>query len=192
MATRRIGPWGRRVFVAALAWVAIWSAAGCGYHLVETKTPAGIGLRSLAVPPIKSTSSFPGFEGDVTEVLRQEFIAHSQVPILPREEAEAVFVGEIREIRVEPSGYRVTQSPVQGQVVSYEVTNRRNLRLRLAGRLIHRQTGQVIWEDRDMEEMAFYDVGADPLTNRYNERRALQEVAQRLARQVFAKTMERF
>lgn len=144
------------------------------------------------MPPIQSRSSFPGFEGDVSRIFHEEFIAHCQLPVVRREEAEAVFLGEIRDIRVEPSAYEVVKRTVGGQELSYQVTSRRSMRVNLSGKLIHRQTGEMIWEDRDMEETAFYDVGTDPMTNRYNERRALQEVAERLARRVFAKTMERF
>jgi hypothetical protein len=43
-----------------------------------------------------------------------------------------------------------------------------------------------------MEEKAVFSVGTDPLVNRYNQRKAVREIAQILAKRIYSKTMERF
>ena len=165
---------------------------GCGYHVRANGEPVGIGIPSLAIPTMTSTSSNLGFEGEFTRVVREEFVTHARVPLVPREEAAAVILGHIYEIKTEPLTYSLTQTPVKNKVVTYEVTNSRRLIIRLSAKMVDRTTGKVVWEDKAMTEKSSFQVGTDPLANRYNERRALEDVALRLARRIYQKTMERF
>ena len=165
---------------------------GCGYRFKEAGRPVGVDLRSLAIPLIPSTSTSLGFEGDFTRALREEFVSHARIPLLPVSEAQAVLRGRVYEIKTEPLSYELTQSPVQGGLATYETTNTRRLKVRLEARLVDTATGNVIWEDRAMEEKATYAIGTDPLTNRYNRRQALQKIAGTLAAKIYSKTMERF
>ncbi len=41
----------------------------------------GVSLDSIAIPLFSSASSFMGFEGEFTRVVREEFISHSRVKI---------------------------------------------------------------------------------------------------------------
>ena len=168
------------------------TSTGCGYHLRATGHPVGIRISSLAIPLITSPSSSLGFEGDLTRLIREEFISHSKVPLVPKGEAAAVLVGRVSRIETEPLSYDLVQQTVDGQITTYEVTDTRWLKIRLDARLVDRITGKVIWEDRAMEEKAIFLVTTDPLANRYNERKALQEISQRLAKRIYSKTMERF
>jgi outer membrane lipopolysaccharide assembly protein LptE/RlpB len=165
---------------------------GCGYHFRATGEPIGIKLESLAIPLIRSTSTELGFEGDFTRVIRQEFASHAKIPLVSREKASAVLLGEIYEIETDPLSFSLVQTTVQGKVANYEVTNSRRIRIKLAAKMVERATGKVIWHEKDMEEKASYLVGADPLENRFNQRRAVEEMAQRLARRIFLRTLERF
>jgi hypothetical protein len=140
-----------------------------------------------------STSSSLGFEGDLTRIIREEFINHSKVPIVSSDKAATVLIGRVYEIKTEPLSYSLNQHTVQGQTATYEVTNTRWLKIRLDARLIDRTTGKIIWEDRAMEEKATFSVTEDdPLANRYNQRMAAQAIARRLAVRIYSKTMERF
>ena len=66
------------------------------------------------------------------------------------------------------------------------------MRIKLDAKLIDRVSGKPIWQDRDMAEKAIYEVSDDPLTNRYNQRKAFQKMARRFAERFYLKTMERF
>lgn len=174
------------VFVALLAW-------GCGgYHFRADGEPVGIELRSLAVPLVKSTSSTMGFEADFTRILREEFISHAGVPLVPVEKAQAVLSGRICEIETDPLVYDYQDWTVKGYNTTYEVTKSRRLIIRLDMRLTDRSTGEVVWRDRKLEEKARFAVGADPVENRYRQKKALEEVARKLAKRIYLRTMERF
>jgi hypothetical protein len=160
--------------------------ARCGYKVQPVGRPVGIDIQSLAIPILESTSSLAGFEGDFTRMIRQEFVSHSRVPLVPREEAQMVLLGRIHTIKTDPLGYSLAVSR------DYPVTSSRWLIMRLEARLVDRRTGKTVWTEKDLEEKASFQVGGDPLVNRHNERRAIEEIAGRLAKRIYLKTMERF
>jgi len=165
---------------------------GCGYHLRATGEPMGIKLESLAIPLMTSTSSNKGFEADFTRIIREEFISHAKVPLLSREEAQAVLIGRIYDTRFQPLTYDLQQQTIGGEVTTHEVTSSRRMRIILDVQLTDRATGKVIWHEKSMKEEASFIVGTDPLANRYYQRQALQKISRRLAKRIYLKTMERF
>jgi len=177
------------VFLVSMLFV---SLIGCGYKLRGTGDPIGLEIRSLAIPLIESPSSRLGFEVDFTSQVIQEFAGYAKIPLVSRDEAQAVLIGRIVEIEREPLSYEVIQTTVQGESTNYEVTRVRRLRVKLDAKLVDRATGKVIWEERAMEEKASYQVVTDPLVTRFSERKALEELARRLAKRIYMKTMERF
>jgi len=185
---------GNRLRLHACSLLALFSLwlAGCGYSLRADGEPVGIQLESLAIPMFSSTSSEIGFEADFTKVIRQEFISHGRVPLVPEEKAQAVLIGKIQDIRADPLTYRSQDYTVGGYTSTYEVTKSRRLRVRLEVQLVDRRQGKVIWREAAMEEQASYSVSADPLEMRYSERQALEKIAGRLAKRIYLRTMERF
>lgn len=167
-------------------------STGCGYRLHSAGEPVGIEIRSLAIPLMTSTSSSLGFEGDFTTTIREEFISHSSVPLVPRDEAQMVLLGNIRQIETIPLTYDINQTEVDNKDTYYEVTDSRRLKIRLDAKLVERGTGRVLWEERGMEEKARFYVTTDPMTNRYNQKKALKEIAKRLSDRIYLRTMERF
>lgn len=141
---------------------------------------------------IETTSSLLGFEPEFTQVMREEFASNAKIPIVSREEAQTVLLGKVYDISIQPLSYESQQFSVRGKSATYSVTSTRWLRVKMSAKLMDRSTGQVIWEQRSMEERVQFDVGSDPLENRYEERRAVARVAQRLAARIYAQTMERF
>jgi hypothetical protein len=170
----------------------IFLAYGCGYHFRAVDKPVGKGIQSLAIPLIKSTSSSLGFEGDFTTIIREEFASYSKVPLVAREEASAVLVGRVSQVKTEPVSYDIFRTTIEGEETRYEVTNKRWLEIELNAKLIDRASGKPIWQDKTMTERATFVVSTDPLTNRFNQRRAAREMARRFAKRIYLKTMERF
>ncbi len=168
------------------------SAAGCGYHFRGTGKPIGLQIESLAIPLMESTSSSLGFEGDFTRIIREEFASHAKFPLVSREKASTVLIGKVTDIETDPYTYNLTQTMVAGEKANYSTTGARWLRIKLSVKLVDRNTGKVIWYDEKMEEKTTFAVGTDPLINRYNEKRAVQEIARTLAERIYMKTMERF
>ncbi|MDY6882009.1 MAG: LPS assembly lipoprotein LptE [Desulfatiglans sp.] len=149
-------------------------------------------IHSIAIPLIRSTSSQLGFEGAFTKVIREEFFSHSKVPIVSRSEADAVLVGKVVHVETEALSYRLEQGVVQDQNTSYEVTDTRRIRITLDATLIAGDTGKTIWKESEMEEKETFSVGTDPLSNNYNQMKAIIEIARRFAERLYSKTMERF
>ena len=167
------------------ALLALIFISGCGYNLQDTRQPKGISILSLSIPLMASPSSDLGFEGDFTMMIRQEFVSHSQVPLVSKDQAAVVLIGRVVDIKTEPLSYRITDG-------TFEVTNSRWLKIRLAAKLLDRTTGNVIWNDEKMEEKASFAVSSDPLKTAYNQRRATKLIAKLLAERIYLKTMERF
>ncbi len=182
----------RRAFPIVICWALLGLLAGCGYKLHGTGEAIGVKIDTLAIPLIQSPSSSPGFESTFTGMIREEFASHSKVPLVAKQDASVVLVGRVRSIKTEPYTYRIQDTKVGGETAAYEVTNARWLKLTLEAKLLEKDTGKVIWEERAMREKATYQVGSDPLINRYNEKNALREIARNLARRIYLKTMERF
>ena len=178
--------------VAISLYLTLALTQGCGYHFRTGDKTIGQGIKSLAIPLIQSTSSSLGFEGDFTTVIRQEFARRSKVPLVPREDAGAVLIAKVYEINTRPVSYNTTLTTVDGDKTKYSVTSKRQLKIRLDAKLIDRASGKPVWQDKSMAEKATFDVTADPLTNRYNQRKAVQKMARRFAERIYLKTMDRF
>lgn len=180
-----------RISVAFVVFVAL-GGSSCGYHFQQTGRPHGLKIRSIAIPMVKSPASTLGFEGAFTRVIREEFIDHSGLAVVSKEEADAVLEMRIDRITSDPLAYDVTQSNVQGGTVNYETTSSRWLQVTMNTRLIDRASGKVLWEERGEKEKASYAVTSDPLETRYNRRMALRKIARTFAKKAYAQTMERF
>ncbi len=165
---------------------------GCGYHFRATQQPVGIKIDSLAIPMIASTSSDLGLEADFTQIVREEFISHARIPIVPEDKAHTVLTGRIYEIRTYPIAYRTQQQTVQGIESTFEVTSSRRLKIKMDIKLTDRRTGKVIWQERAMEDLATFAVSVDPLVTQFNQRVALDAIARRIAERIYSLTVERF
>jgi hypothetical protein len=169
------------------------SIMGCGYHFGARGRPVGIVLHSIAIPMMTSTSSELGFEADFTGIIRQEFISHAKVPILPSNEAQTVLTGHIYDIQTEPISFRrLEYEPPGQQPTGYRITDSRYLKVKLDIRFTDRTTGKTIWHESAMEEKARYSLTIDPLANRHNQQQALLTIARVMAKRIYLKTMERF
>ena len=184
--------WARLFFVPVLMLLPASLFSGCGYQVRATGEPVGITLRNLAIPLVASTSSEAGFESDFTRIIREEFISHARVPLVPEDEAQAILLGKVTEIRTEAIGFRSRDVTVGVNTTTYETTTRRRLRIKLDMRMVDRKSGQVLWHDGAMEAKALFAVSSDPLATRYNQKLALLEIGRVLAKRVYLKTMERF
>jgi len=154
--------------------------------------PTGIAIESIAIPLFESTSTERGFEAAFTEVIRNEFMGRSKVPIVDREKAGAVITGRIYAVETEPMSYNTSRQSVGGNRVSYETGGTRKLSVKVSVSLTDSATGKVLWHDNSMEEDANFRVSGDPLKNRYNEEQAIRSIAGLIAKRIYLNTMERF
>ena len=179
-------------FSMVVLWVLLCVMAGCGYQFRADGVPAGITLENLAIPLFTSTSTEIGFEAQFTRIVREEFISHARVPLVPEDSARNVLVGRIIEIRTDPIGYDSRPFTVDGRTGTFAVTSSRRLVIRLDVQLIDRHQGKVIWHDASIEERSSFQVNADPLATRFYQEQALEKLARRAAIKMYQRTMERF
>lgn len=173
-------------------FITLFLVPGCGYHFRSDGKPLGIEIKSLAIPLFSSSSSTTGFEADFTRIIRKEFLSNSKVPIVPREEAQLVLIGNIYHMDSEPIAFKLEEQTAGGQTVTSSTTSARRSVVKLDVSLRDRTNGKVIWHEKSMSAGANYNVGSDPLVNRYNEQLALERIAGVLASRIYLKTMERF
>jgi len=178
-------------FTLVLALILV-AASGCGYRAREAGRPVGMEIASIAIPIIECDTSVPGFESDVTRLLREEFIGHSRIPLVPERDAHTVLRTRATRIETRPVSYDVLQTMVGGETTDYETTSVRRLNVFFQARLIERKSGAVLWEEGLMREQALYKVSSDPLVTRNNMRKAIRDIAEGLSQRIFARTMERF
>ena len=167
-------------------------SAGCGYQFRATGEPLGIGLESLAIPLVESSSSVLSFESDFTRVIRNEFISRGRVPLVPLERAQMSLIGNVYEIRTDPLSFDTRAVEVNGTTGSYSTTNSRRLTVKLEMKMVDQKSGEVIWHDKSMVEKSTFAVGTEPLVNRDNEKRALEAISRNLAVRIYNRTMDRF
>ncbi len=179
------------VFVTCLALL----LAGCGYRMPTMGEPVGIEIRSMAIPMVKSPSSYLGFEPVFTAAIRREFISHAKIPLVSEKNAAMVLIVNVRKIWTQPLTYRVTKTNVSGNNTYYEVTNSRWIRAKVKARLVDRTTGKVIWKDNSINERTTYSLTSnppDPIADRYNKKEAVRRIAEQIAKRLYLRTMERF
>ena len=165
---------------------------GCGYHFRADGEPVGITLENLAIPLFTSTSTDIGIEANFTRVVREEFISHARVPLVPEERAQTVLIGKIIEIRTDPIGYDSKSFTINDRAGTFSVTTTRRLKIRLDVQLIDRTRGKVLWHDASMEERSSFQVETDPLATRFFQQQAVEKLARRAAKKMYQRTMERF
>jgi len=76
-----------------------------------------------------SPSSNLGFEGDFTMMIRQEFVKHSQVPLVSKDQAAVVLIGRVVDIKTEALSYKITDG-------TFEVTTSRWLKIKLSAKTV--------------------------------------------------------
>jgi outer membrane lipopolysaccharide assembly protein LptE/RlpB len=181
-----------RPVLSLLLILALLSVSGCGYQFRADGEPVGIEIKSIAIPMVESSSSEKGFEADFTTVLRNEFISHARVQLKDKDQADMALQIEIYEVSTQPLTFDSTRTAVSGRVVTHETTSSRRLVLRLNASLIDRANGKAVWNDTTMTEEARFNVTADPLVNRKNQKEALLKIARLLSERIYNRTMERF
>ncbi|HDG97691.1 MAG TPA: hypothetical protein ENG73_05915 [Desulfobacterales bacterium] len=183
----------RRLLIMGFSIAAITFALfGCGYHFNLSGSSLRGGLHSLAIPTLDSRATVQGLEADFTNIIRKEFSSHSTIALVTVKDASAVLVGRIERIETSPLSYDIQESSVGGKTVSYELTNLRRIKVKLSMKMVRRDTGEILWEEKGMEEKASYSASNDPIETSYREKIALRQIAEQLAKRVYLKTVDTF
>lgn len=181
-----------RLMMWFLVIIPLAVCAACGYSFRVKGTPVDLSFDSIAIPLFESTSTERGFEAEFTEIIRDEFISRSTIPIVESTDADMVITGRIYDIETQTVTYNTVKQSVEGRTVSYETGGSRKLIVKLSISMTESATGKIIWHEDSMEEEANFNASEDPLQNRYNREQAIRDVAGLMAKRIYLNTMERF
>jgi hypothetical protein len=192
MGNTGIEPVFKAFFVAVFCTVL---TMGCGYRVNDSRSPGkttGMDIDGLALSLVESPSSSLGFEAEFTRTLRKEFISFSRVPLMHERDAPYVLECSVQDISTEPRRHSPTRTVFQGEEHVFWRTSARRISISIDARMVDRSSGNVIWQDDSIVETATWDLGADPLSDREARRRAVRQLAERLAAKLYSRTVDRF
>ncbi len=182
----------RTIFILLAFFAISILSVSCGYHLLNSGRYCSLPYKSISIPIVKSPSSDLLFESEFTEVLRSEFLRYSNIRLLGSKRADVILNVQIQKIQLAPVGYRIRRYNTPRSQYLYETTSGRLLKIILYMALTERKSKRVIWEKGSISETAYLYMGDDPLENSEELRKALIEIASRIARRAYQLTLERF
>ncbi len=173
--------WGGLVIAAVVS-------AGCGYSLAGRGSFLPDHIRTVGIPQLENRSTFLQVEQVLTEKIRAEFIGRGRYRVVAEATAsDAVLIGEISGISVEPVGF-----------TDQQLASRYLFVLTMSVRLTDARTHDVIWANDAMTFREEYD-----LTTRSGgaiegavfvdqERSSFDRIATDIARTVVTAILEAF
>jgi len=190
----------RRVGLLALALL-----GGCGYHLAGRGDAVPKGARTVGIEVFRNRTQEYGLEVRLQRAIEDEFRRRGTLDVVPEAEADLVLRGEIASFTSRPVAFSATDEAVQYQGI-----------IRIGMRLVERGSNRVVNETKSL--LATQDFGAvsgvvittsphfqrgtldgRDLINLTNvqlggvgRRVATQELLDRVARDVYQRTMEGF
>jgi outer membrane lipopolysaccharide assembly protein LptE/RlpB len=142
---------------------------GCGYQWVGKETHVPEGIRAVAIPTFVNKTFEPGLEIQFTQAFLTEFIRDRRVKVVDRRVSDTVLEGIITHFAV-----AVVSFDRSGLATEYQATL-------IADVTLKRATGEVLWQERNISETAWYRVSSSALTSEANKAVAVQQVGNQMA-----------
>ncbi|MCL4233453.1 MAG: hypothetical protein KJ042_02925 [Deltaproteobacteria bacterium] len=170
-------------------WRTIWLFAGL--HLVVAATACGYGreargvnlepsIHRVAIPVFRNDTYEAGLESVVTDAIRGEFLLHRFVELANVEDADAVLVGVIRKFNTKPISFSRSDFAVE-----YRASMQVHVKIVLPD-------GRVIWNDRNIAQIADYQAPPDIFESEANKKSAIRSIADRMADDLHARIFDGF
>jgi hypothetical protein len=155
---------------------------GCGYRqtgTVDFTLPPD--AKTIAIPTFRNQSSEPVLESQLTQFVREAFIASNRFGITNDSgDADWVLKGVIKSFSLIPLSFDQTQTVV----LEYRV------KILLDVSLEDVKSQKAVWRDPSFETTADYFVGSDPSATRVAQDRAVSEAGQHLADDLLIRALE--
>ncbi len=142
---------------------------GCGYQMVGKKTHVPPGLTSVAIPTFVNQTYEPGIEVPFTKGFLTEFIQDRRVKVVDRNEADSVFEGVIKYLRIQSVAY--DQS---GLATEYQTTA-------VIDVVLKKRTGETIWAERDISDSRWYRASSAVLISESSRAAAIEKIGRYIA-----------
>ena len=146
---------------------------GCGYRLAGEGGGPPSEIRSIAVPTFNNETYEAGIETIVTNALLRELIKDRRLKVVGQDEADAIMEGTVTSFTTSSVAYDPTGVVLEYRTwVTLDVTVRRN------------RKGEILWSQRGLLESSVYRVSSEVLLTEAEKGRAIQTIAEKLARRI--------
>lgn len=159
-------------YLVFLSILCVIPFVGCGYQMVGKETQHPSGLNSIAIPTFKNETFEPGIEIPLTQAFLREFIQDRRLRVVDRMQADTILEGTIKSFSITSVSYDRS-----GYVKEYQA----NLLLNL---LFRKQTGEVLWEEKNLSETRWFRASSEVLTHEANKHVAIQQIGRLMAERI--------
>jgi outer membrane lipopolysaccharide assembly protein LptE/RlpB len=156
-------------FFSIFCIVLLW---GCGYQMVGKETHVPPGLTSVAIPTFVNHTLEPGIEILITQAFLKGFIQDRRTKVVDRNEADSVLEGTIKSFEISSVSYDRS-----GLALEYQMKM-------VADLMLKKRSGEILWRERNLEEITWYRASSNALFNEANKAAAVQEAGKSMAERV--------
>ena len=154
---------------------------GCGYHFIGQNSEVLSGVNSIAIPYFENKTYQSGLERHVTEALVDEFVKSRTIPIVSEGDADAVIRGVIEEFREYVSAFGKDDYALEyATFLSLSVT------------LEKKDTGEVLWRNKDLTHIDDYLVSSEIAVTEENKEQSIILSSRELAVRIHDSIIEGF
>ena len=153
---------------------------GCGYHFPGQGGSLPGDVERIHVPLFENLTREPFLENNLTTAVSDLFSRRANVRLVPVEDAQAELLGRIRSYDSRSIAY------AEGDLISKYRAD-----MVVEVRLLHRETQALLWDGTVRWQME-YDAAADKMLQGDEERRAQDELTQRLAEEIYFRLLDDF
>ncbi len=166
-----------RIIISLLC---IFGLIGCGYHFIG-QSDVLTGIHSIAVPYFANESFEPGLERYMTDALVDEFVKSRIVSIVDEGDADAVIRGKIEQFREFVISYDKNDNALEYRALMVlDVT------------LEKRDTGEVIWRNKELFHFEDYRVSSEIAVTEANKGHIIKKIAAEMAERIHDSIIEGF
>jgi hypothetical protein len=152
---------------------------GCGYRFAGEGFGPSSEIRSIAIPTFNNETYEAGIETIVTNALLKELIKDRRLDVVGQNEADAIMEGTVTSFTTSSVAYDPSGVVLEYRTwVTLNVIVKRNRR------------GEILWSERGLSESDVYRVSSDILFTEGEKERAIQTIAEKLARRIRRRLFE--
>lgn len=154
---------------------------GCGYHFIGENSEILSGINAIAIPYFENETYQSGLERQVTEALVDEFVKSRTIAIVSEGDADAIIRGVVEEFREYVSAFNEDDSALEySSFLSLSVT------------LERRDTGEVLWRNKNLTHIEDYTVSPNIAATEENKEQAILLSSRELAIRIHDSIIEGF
>jgi outer membrane lipopolysaccharide assembly protein LptE/RlpB len=174
----------RNFRLAPISWIltAVFTASGCGYHVVGRANTLPAGAHTIAIPAFTNRTTAYRIEQILTEAVVREFIARTKYRVVPEADgADLSLQGEV----INLGSGAVLFDPTTGRATTVLVTV--NLRV-----VLQDSAGKILYQNNNFVFRQPYEISVDIPSFFQEEGPALDRMSRDFAAQLVSDIQENF